>query len=89
MALALPAIIVYVSLALVIGYLLAAKWGPKIQTGYEKLEMIRRLLVLPIGAIVAWTLLNSGNVLYVGAALIGIIAGAAWFVVERPDKELV
>jgi len=89
MALSLPAIIVYVALALAVGYVLATKWGPTIKRGYEQLEIVRRILVIPIVAIVAWTLLNSGNALYVGAALVSIVAVAAWWMVERPDKDLV
>lgn len=89
MSLSLPTIGLLVFLAAWIGWNIAKHFTDQTRRFYELSEKVRKAVTILAGIIVAWTLLNSGNVVYVASAFLAIVLGAAYIYVERPHETLV
>lgn len=70
---------------------LAVFWrhGDSVESAYNTFDYLRRLVGAILVILVAWTFLRSGNSYLFLIALVLIVFATVWFLVERPDKDLV
>ncbi|MFP8891838.1 hypothetical protein ACLI4U_19010 (plasmid) [Natrialbaceae archaeon A-CW2] len=61
----------------------------RVESAYNTFDYLRRLVGAILVILVAWTFLRSGNSYLFGLALVLIVFATVWFLVERPDRDLV
>lgn len=70
--------------------ILFATWKPDKARGIHRtFERSRKAIGAVFVILISWTLLRSGRPTYIGAALLMIVLATIYFVIERPDKQVV